>query len=383
MSPAARPRQVVDAEQGHLPVVQVGRERVHVRVVADVLIAVGDHRTAPVPAPVPDDVHLAGEERVGGAHDRADVEVVRPVLDRDMEVVPPGVEVGDDRLHRPVAVPVHDVAPVAVGEQPLVVHLTGGPLADPGADAHLVGTVRHRVVGRAWLGTIARTTRRVSHADRLGHLDPRGRAAEPSILLGMTDFPALATAMLLGVDWLDAQYLLERFGDYALWGAAAIIFAECGLLVGFLLPGESLLFTVGLLVSQGGISYPLWLCCLVLFVRRDGRERLRLRHRREGRPPDLPSRGLQVLQEEVRRQDPRVLREVRQPRHRARPLRADRAHVHHRDGGRGEHGVPAVHGLQRRRRCRMGLRGHRARLLPRAGRVRAQQPRGDAARRSC
>ncbi len=72
--------------------------------------------------------------------------------------------------------------------------------------------------------------------------------------------------MLLGVKWLDPQYLLDQFGDYALWGAAAVIFAECGLLVGFFLPGDSLLFTVGLLVSQGKISYPLWLCCVVLFL---------------------------------------------------------------------------------------------------------------------
>ena len=69
---------------------------------------------------------------------------------------------------------------------------------------------------------------------------------------------------LLGINWLDPQYLLNHFGDYALWGAAAIIFAECGLLIGFFLPGDSLLFTVGVLVSQGHLSYPLWLCCLVL-----------------------------------------------------------------------------------------------------------------------
>ena len=71
---------------------------------------------------------------------------------------------------------------------------------------------------------------------------------------------------MLGVRWLDPQYLLDQFGNYALWGAAAVIFAECGLLIGFFLPGDSLLFTVGLLVSQGDISHPLWLCCVVLFI---------------------------------------------------------------------------------------------------------------------
>jgi membrane-associated protein len=82
----------------------------------------------------------------------------------------------------------------------------------------------------------------------------------------VTDLPGLVAPMLLGIKWLDPQYLLDQFGDYALWGAAAVIFAECGLLIGFFLPGDSLLFTVGLLVSQGKISYPLWLCCVVLFL---------------------------------------------------------------------------------------------------------------------
>jgi membrane-associated protein len=72
--------------------------------------------------------------------------------------------------------------------------------------------------------------------------------------------------LLLGLDWLDPATMLDRFGDYALWGAAAIVFAECGLLIGFFLPGDSLLFTVGLLVAQDKVSYPLWVCCLVLFA---------------------------------------------------------------------------------------------------------------------
>jgi membrane-associated protein len=72
--------------------------------------------------------------------------------------------------------------------------------------------------------------------------------------------------LLLGMNWLDPAVLLDKFGNYALWGAAAVIFAECGVLIGFFLPGDSLLFTVGLLVSQGKLSYPLWVCCLVLFL---------------------------------------------------------------------------------------------------------------------
>ncbi len=74
------------------------------------------------------------------------------------------------------------------------------------------------------------------------------------------------TFLALGPSWLDPQTILDALGHWALWGAAAIIFAECGLLLGFFLPGDSLLFTVGLLSRDGFITSPLWLCCLVLSV---------------------------------------------------------------------------------------------------------------------
>lgn len=70
----------------------------------------------------------------------------------------------------------------------------------------------------------------------------------------------------LGPDWLNPDTLLNTLGVWALWGAAAIIFAECGLLIGFFLPGDSLLFTVGLLITTGVIDHSLWLACLVLTV---------------------------------------------------------------------------------------------------------------------
>jgi membrane-associated protein len=43
----------------------------------------------------------------------------------------------------------------------------------------------------------------------------------------------------------------------------AILFAECGLLAGLSLPGDSLLFTAGLLAA-GGLVAPLWLLLLLL-----------------------------------------------------------------------------------------------------------------------
>ncbi|MEX2982937.1 DedA family protein [Streptomyces sp. C36] len=69
------------------------------------------------------------------------------------------------------------------------------------------------------------------------------------------------TTLALGPQWLDANYLIEQFG---LIGVLAIVFAESGLLIGFFLPGDSLLFTTGLLVTTGQIDKPLWLVCTLV-----------------------------------------------------------------------------------------------------------------------
>ncbi|MGH9134165.1 MAG: DedA family protein [Ilumatobacteraceae bacterium] len=53
---------------------------------------------------------------------------------------------------------------------------------------------------------------------------------------------------------LSPDSLLETFGTIGLF---AIVFIESGLLVGFFLPGDSLLFTAGLLASRNELNYPL------------------------------------------------------------------------------------------------------------------------------
>jgi membrane-associated protein len=50
---------------------------------------------------------------------------------------------------------------------------------------------------------------------------------------------------------VDPQSLIETFGTI---GILVIIFAESGVLAGFFLPGDSLLFTAGLLASQGDLN---------------------------------------------------------------------------------------------------------------------------------
>jgi len=52
------------------------------------------------------------------------------------------------------------------------------------------------------------------------------------------------------VDILDPEQLIKALGTFATIGLFLIIFAESGLLFGFFLPGDSLLFTAGFLVSQ-------------------------------------------------------------------------------------------------------------------------------------
>jgi membrane-associated protein len=52
---------------------------------------------------------------------------------------------------------------------------------------------------------------------------------------------------------VNPKSLIETFGTI---GLLVIIFAESGLLVGFFLPGDSLLFTAGLLASQGHLNLP-------------------------------------------------------------------------------------------------------------------------------
>jgi membrane-associated protein len=67
--------------------------------------------------------------------------------------------------------------------------------------------------------------------------------------------------LALGPSWLDPEYLVQTFG---LVGLTFIVFAECGLLIGFFLPGDSLLFTAGLLVSTGILRTELWVVIVLV-----------------------------------------------------------------------------------------------------------------------
>src|SRR5690625_8051837 len=78
----------------------------------NVLIAVRDHRTAPVPAATPHNVDGLSAERVCGPHHGANIEIVVPVFNRNMKVVEPSIKFCDDRFKLRVAKLIDDVAPV-------------------------------------------------------------------------------------------------------------------------------------------------------------------------------------------------------------------------------------------------------------------------------
>lgn len=59
----------------------------------------------------------------------------------------------------------------------------------------------------------------------------------------------------------DLPELIKSLGYFGIW---AIVFAESGLLIGFFLPGDSLLFTAGFIASQGFLN--IWVLIFGCFV---------------------------------------------------------------------------------------------------------------------
>ena len=54
------------------------------------------------------------------------------------------------------------------------------------------------------------------------------------------------------LNFLDPIFIIKTLGAI---GVIAIVFAESGLFFGFFLPGDSLIFTAGLLASQGYLNF--------------------------------------------------------------------------------------------------------------------------------
>lgn len=66
--------------------------------------------------------------------------------------------------------------------------------------------------------------------------------------------------MIPGID------LLEFIKWASIIGVAAVVFAESGLLIGFFLPGDSLLFATGFLIHAGVLNVNIHLAVLIIFI---------------------------------------------------------------------------------------------------------------------
>jgi membrane-associated protein len=77
----------------------------------------------------------------------------------------------------------------------------------------------------------------------------------------------MTTVTLALIPWLDPTYILHHFGSIAVLVVCAIVFAETGLLIGFIFPGDTLLVIAGLTAfDQGGHlgGVPIWLIALLV-----------------------------------------------------------------------------------------------------------------------
>lgn len=63
----------------------------------------------------------------------------------------------------------------------------------------------------------------------------------------------LIQPLMLGMKWMDPDWLLGTFGSALFWLSLAIVFVECGLFFPFL-PGDTLLFAMGLFIGTDRVD---------------------------------------------------------------------------------------------------------------------------------
>lgn len=67
------------------------------------------------------------------------------------------------------------------------------------------------------------------------------------------------------MNWLDAQHIIASFGDLALFAVTAIIFLETAFIPASILPGDSLLFLIGLTLANSKSDLPVLLAFLLVW----------------------------------------------------------------------------------------------------------------------
>ncbi len=90
-------------------------------------------------------------------------------------------------------------------------------------------------------------------------------ALSPALDAAVTLQPQMAGLL---PDFLNPDVFLRdpRLAPWIVLLVCGIVFAETGLLVGFFLPGDSMLFTAGLLVATGAIDVNLWVFAGCVFL---------------------------------------------------------------------------------------------------------------------
>lgn len=70
----------------------------------------------------------------------------------------------------------------------------------------------------------------------------------------------------MNLNWLDAQSIIDSFGDWAALAVTAIIFLETAFILTSFLPGDSLLFLTGLTLATSNSFLPDWLGFVLIWV---------------------------------------------------------------------------------------------------------------------
>lgn len=75
----------------------------------------------------------------------------------------------------------------------------------------------------------------------------------------------IVAPLLLGVPWMDPHWLLQHFHTEFVWIGLIIVFIECGLFFPFL-PGDTLLFAIGLFIATGQLHLNVFVALVAFFV---------------------------------------------------------------------------------------------------------------------
>jgi membrane-associated protein len=67
------------------------------------------------------------------------------------------------------------------------------------------------------------------------------------------------------VPWLDANAIIDQFGQFAPYAVALIIFIETAFILTSFLPGDSLLFVLGITLAASA-DFPIWLAIPLVIV---------------------------------------------------------------------------------------------------------------------